>query len=364
MRVPFLSLQHIYNELQSELDAAYKRVMESGWYILGKELQTFETSFANFCGASHCIGVSNGLDALRLILQGYGIGHGDEVIVPAHTFIATWISVSQTHATPVPVDVNLESFNIDTNAIESAITPHTKAIVAVHLYGQPADMHKLRMIASNHSIRLIEDAAQAHGAMYKGIKVGALGDAAAFSFYPGKNLGAFGDAGAVTTNDSVLASKIRLLRNYGSIEKYKHEEVGGNCRLDEIQAAFLNVKLAKLNDWTNQRRKIATTYNEMLSDIPYIKIPKIKDGHVWHLYVIRHQQRDKIQTELKKNGIETLIHYPIPPYRSAAYSNQRSYNKQFSQSDEISQTCLSIPIGPHLCSQQINYVAESLQKLM
>ena len=360
MAIPFLDLKHIYTELESELDTAYKRVMKSGWYILGKELNSFEANFANYCGTSHCIGTSNGLDALRLILQGYGIGEGDEVIVPAHTFIATWISTSQTNAIPVPIDVNANTFNIDSNKIEAAITSKTKAIIAVHLYGRPADMRSLRSIASKHNLKLIEDAAQAHGATYLGKRAGNLGDAAAFSFYPGKNLGAFGDAGAITTNDPLLAEKISMLRNYGSIEKYKHEVIGGNCRMDELQAAFLNVKLKKLEEWTNQRQEIAKRYNEILSSDLDIITPENNDGHAWHLYVIKHPYRDKLQKKLKNNNIDTLIHYPILPHKTDAYLASFKDNDNFPEADKIVKTCLSLPIGPHMTPKHAELISKIL----
>lgn len=363
MIVPFLNLKQAYLDLQKELDSAYRRVMKSGWYVLGKELETFEASYATLCGTNHCIGVSSGLDALRLILQGYEIGSGDEVIVPAHTFIATWISVSQTNATPVPVDVRAETFNIDIDKIECAITSRTKAIIAVHLYGQPADMNGLRSIASKYDLKLIEDAAQAHGATYNESKVGTLGDAAAFSFYPGKNLGAFGDAGAITTNDDTLASKLMMLRNYGSIEKYKHEVIGGNCRLDELQAAFLSVKLAKLNEWTNRRREIAQMYKEEISDIQKIKAPKSNYGHVWHLYVIQHKERIKLQQSLRESGIETLIHYLTPPYKAKPYAKLQQRSCDFPVANIITSTCLSIPIGPHLDDKQVSIVCRELKRL-
>ena len=352
MKIPFLNLEHIYKELSTELDSSYQRVMRSGWYLLGNELKSFEEAFADYCGANQCIGVSNGLDALKLILEGYDIGQGDEVIVPAHTFIATWISVSQTNAAPIPVDVNTDTFNIDINKIEDAITPRTKAIIAVHLYGQPADMIALRKLSSKYNLKLIEDAAQAHAATYNGNMTGSLGDAAAFSFYPGKNLGAFGDAGAITTNDQILTNKIKMLRNYGSTEKYKHEVIGGNCRLDELQAAFLKVKLSFLDKWTSHRKEIASLYNKTFKSNSKIICPIYNNDHVWHLYVIRHQQRNKLQKALEKEGIETLIHYPVPPYRSTAYFKDYEHKFNFPNADKIAQTCLSLPIGPHMCLKQ------------
>jgi dTDP-4-amino-4,6-dideoxygalactose transaminase len=360
MKIPFLNLKEIYSDLQHDFDNAYKRVMESGWYLNGPEVQSFETSFAKYCGANYCVGVSNGLDALRLILQAYKIGVGDEVIVPAHTFIATWFSVSQTNALPVPVEIKSDTFNINPDQVEKAITSRTKAIIAVHLYGQPADMDALKVIAKKYNLKLIEDAAQAHGATYKNKTVGALGDAAAFSFYPGKNLGAFGDAGAITTNDSRLADEIKILQNYGSKEKYIHEKMGWNCRMDELQAAFLNLKLSKLNEWTKKRIDIASQYNEKLSICPELITPLSCSGHVWHLYVIRHHSRNKLQIELKKKEIDTLIHYPIPPYASECYSHLFLDIEEFSISNDISKTCLSLPIYPHMNNEHVNHVIDSI----
>ncbi len=360
MKVPFLDLSHIYSDLQHQFDDAYKRVMLSGWYLNGPELKSFETSFAIYCGVNHCVGVSNGLDALRLILQGYDIGSGDEVIVPAHTFIATWFSVSQTNAHPIPVDVEPDTFNINPNLVEKAITKKTKAIIAVHLYGQPAEIDALKIIAKKYNIKLIEDAAQAHGATYKGKTVGSLGDAAAFSFYPGKNLGAFGDAGAITTNDDELAQKIKLLQNYGSKEKYIHEKIGWNCRMDELQAAFLNIKLKKLDTWNNRRSEIARLYSEGLCKLTQISTPRKINNHVWHLYVIKHTKRAELQKYLKDKGIETLIHYPYPPYKNKSYSNTYDSVDRYHVTDQITQTCLSLPISPYLQNDEIDYVLNSV----
>src|SRR5665213_3171304 len=264
MKVPFLELKPAYLELKDEFDAAYHRVMDSGWYLLGKELEAFESEFTQYCEVKHCLGVGNGLDAIHLILRGYDIGPGDEVIVPSHTFIATWLGVTFAGATPVPVEVNPQTYNLDSNLIEAAITPRTKAILPVHLYGQTADMDPIMEIARRHKLKVVEDAAQAQGARYKGRRAGSLGDAAAFSFYPGKNLGAFSDAGAVTTNDLQLAERMARLRNYGSKIKYQHEEVGLNSRLDELQAAFLRIKLRHLDEWNERRSKIAAVYLDRL----------------------------------------------------------------------------------------------------
>jgi dTDP-4-amino-4,6-dideoxygalactose transaminase len=353
MKVPFLELKPTYLELKEELDAAYHRVMDSGWYLLGPELEALEQEFAAYCETRFCVLVGNGLDALHLILRAYNIGPGDEVIVPSHTFIATWLAVSYSGAIPVPVEPDSRTYNLDASRIEQAISPRTKAIMPVHLYGQPADMDAINQIARRHGLKVIEDAAQAHGACYKGKKCGSLGDAAGFSFYPGKNLGAFTDAGAVTTNDPDLAQKIRKLRNYGSAVKYQHEFKGFNSRLDEFQAAVLRVKLRHLNDWNNRRKKIANFYCSQLSTInPQLTTPFVPQwaDPVWHLFVIRHLQRDALQKKLAGAGIGTLIHYPVPPHLSGAYADGSHGALPIAQ--EIANTVLSLPIGPHLNSLQ------------
>lgn len=312
--IPFLNLRAPYRELQAELDAAYRRVMESGWYILGEEVEAFEAEYAAYIGVQHCVGVGNGLEALHLILRAYGIGPGDEVIVPANTYIATWLAVCYAGATPVPVEPVERTYNIDPARIETAITPRTRAIVAVHLYGQPADMDQINEIARRYGLKVIEDAAQAHGARHKGRRAGALGDAAGWSFYPGKNLGAFGDAGAVTTDDSDLAYRVRILRNYGSEVKYYNEFKGFNSRLDPLQAAFLRVKLAHLDDWNDRRQQIADLYLKALaaSDLILPVTPAWAES-AWHLFVVRCWRRDQLQRYLADQGIGTLIHYPVPP---------------------------------------------------
>ncbi|HKR64756.1 MAG TPA: DegT/DnrJ/EryC1/StrS family aminotransferase, partial [Thermoanaerobaculia bacterium] len=287
--VPFLDLAAAYDELRDELDAAALRVLHSGWYILGPEVEAFEHEFASYCGARHCVGVGNGLDALQLMLTAAGIGAGDEVIVPANTYIATWLAVSRAGATPVPVEPDAATHNLDPAGVEAAITARTKAILAVHLYGQPADMTSLSAIAKRHALLLFEDAAQAHGATWHGARAGSLADAAAFSFYPGKNLGALGDAGAVTTNDAALADRVRLLRNYGSRVKYEHEVQGGNSRLDAVQAALLRVKLKRLDEWNDRRRVIARRYSSELANCPHVLEGADPS---WHLYVITSDRRD------------------------------------------------------------------------
>lgn len=353
MKVPFLDLKTSYLELKEEFDEAYHRVMESGWYVLGREVEAFEHEFASFCGVKHCIGVGNGLDALYLILRGFDLGHGDEVIVPANTYIATWLAVSLTGAIPVPVEPDLTSFNIDPHRIEAAITERTKAIFPVHLYGQPAPMDQINVLANRYGLKVIEDAAQAHGAMYGNRRVGGLGAAAGFSFYPGKNLGAFGDGGAVTTDSDELAAKVRVLRNYGSRNKYSHEIKGHNSRLDEMQAAFLRVKLKYLDTWNRRRQQIADNYLEALN-FPGIHLPKVQPvtKSVWHLFVIRAGDRDGLQESLKEAGIGTLIHYPIPSHLSDAYAGERWREGSFPATETLAKTVLSLPIGPHLSAAQ------------
>jgi len=321
LKVPFLDLKAQYLELKDKLDEAYQRVMDSGWYILDKEVEAFETEFAEYCQVKHCIGVGNGLDALHLILRAFGIGPGDEVIVPSNTYIATWLAVTYSGATPVPVEPDEQTYNIDPSRIESAINERTKAIMPVHLYGQPADMDKINEVALRYSIKVIEDSAQAHGARYKGRRTGGLGDAAGFSFYPGKNLGAFGDGGAVTTNDDDLAENIRILRNYGSRIKYHNEVMGFNSRLDELQAAMLRVKLAKLDDWNEQRKQIAEMYLDQMKSNTNIISPFVPDwaDPVWHLFVVRSKTRDALTKFLNEAKIGTMIHYPIPPHLQPAY---------------------------------------------
>lgn len=349
MKIPFLDLKAPYIELRDELDAAYKRVMLSGWYILGKETEAFEREFAEYCGVQHCIGVGNGLEALHLILRAYNIGEADEVIVPSNTYIATWLAVSYAGAKPVPVEPDERSYNIDPNRIEQAITKRTKAIIPVHLYGQPADMDAIIGIAKQYGLKVIEDAAQAHGARYKGRRAGSLGDSAGFSFYPGKNLGAIGDAGAVTTNDQELADKLRVLRNYGSRIKYHNEAKGFNSRLDELQAAFLRVKLEKLDKWNERRSKLAQHYMKQLKDLSSIVLPFVPEwaDPVWHLFVIRCKQREAAKQALENVGIDTMIHYPVPPHLQPAYAALGYKEGTFPIAERIAMQVLSLPVGPH-----------------
>jgi len=361
MDVSFLNMKAPYLELKSELDAAYQRVMESGWYVLGKEVELFEQEFAEYCGVKHCIGVGNGLEALFLVLKAWGISVGDEVIVPANTYIATWLAVTYTGATIVPVEPDERTYNIDPRKIEALITAKTKVIVAVHLYGQPADMPMINDIAKRYQIKVLEDGAQAHGAKCYGKRVGSLGDAAGISLYPGKNLGAFGDAGAVTTNDDETADKVRVLRNYGSREKYHNEVVGYNSRLDELQAALLRVKLGHLEEWNQRRTQVAQHYLRELADHKEVVLPYIPEWAepVWHLFVIRTNQRGGLQKRLSASGIQTIIHYPIPPHLSDAYKESGGQVGDYPISECLANEVLSLPMGPHM-KDQVEYVIRHL----
>jgi dTDP-4-amino-4,6-dideoxygalactose transaminase len=360
--VPFLDLKAPYAELRAEMDAAVRRVLESGRYLLGEETDAFEREFAAYTGAAHCIGVSNGLDALHLVLRAWDIGPGDEVIVPSNTYVATWLAVSYAGATPVPVEPDERTYNIDPNRIEAAITSRTKAILPVHLYGQPADMDAILWIARTHGLKVLGDAAQAHGATIRGRKVGTLGDAAAWSFYPGKNLGALGDAGAVTTDDPALATRIRTLANYGSLRKYHNLEKGFNCRLDELHAALLRAKLPRLDEWNARRASVAALYRDTIRNgvgVPYV--PEWA-GPVWHLFVIRSRRRDALQEALTDAGVGTLIHYPIPPFEQPAYREFADRAGQWPIAASLSRQLLSIPIGPHVTTEQAGYVTEILNR--
>ena len=360
MKVPFLDFVGPYEELKAELDEAYFSFMRSAWYILGQEVEAFEREFADYCGAQHCVGVGNGLEALHLILRAYGIGDGDEVIVPSNTYIATWLAVSYAGATPVPVEPDPQTFNIDPARIEAAITARTKAIMPVHLYGQPADMDPIMVLARQHGLKVIEDNAQAQGARYKSRRTGSLGDAAGNSFYPGKNLGALGDAGAVTTNDATLADRVRSLRNYGSKKKYYNECKGYNSRLDELQAAFLRVKLKKLDDWNERRRAVAARYLAGFRGASGLTLPFVPAWAepVWHLFVVRHPKRDALQQGLTEAGIGTLIHYPVPSHLSGAYADGKWAPGAFPVAEALANTVLSLPMGPHLRNAQAGMVVE------
>ena len=360
--IPFLDLGAAYRELQPGIDAAVSRVLASGYYILGPEVEAFEADYAAYCDAAHCIGLANGLDALHLALRALDVGPGDEVIVPSNTYIATWLAVSQCGAVPVPVEPDPATHNLDPTRIEAAITPRTKVILPVHLYGQPADLDPILAIARKHGLRVLEDAAQAHGARYKGQRIGGHGDAVAWSFYPGKNLGALGDGGAVTTNDPEVADRLRVLRNYGSRVKYVNEVQGYNSRLDPLQAAVLRVKLQHLDAWNARRAAIARQYLEGLAGSDLV-LPHVPDGAepVWHLFVVRHPQRDALQARLAEVGIGTLIHYPIPPHRQEAYAADGFAPDAFPIASRMADEVLSLPMGPQLQMDDVARVIEAVR---
>lgn len=359
--VPFLDLKKIHMTIRKKLDQAYQRVVDSGWFVMGPELEAFESEFANYCGVKHCIGVGNGLEALHLLLRAYEIGSGDEVIVPSNTFIATWLAVSECGATPVPVEPDAATYNIDPMQIESAISQKTRAIIPVHLYGQPADMDPINQIAAANDLIVIEDAAQAQGAFYKKRRVGSLGHGAATSFYPGKNLGALGDSGAVLISDDCIAKKVKQLRNYGSKKKYHHDVQGYNSRLDEMQAAFLRVKLSKLDHWNAARKETAACYSRCLEGTGLILpfVPEYADP-VWHLYVVRSKQRDMLKQELERYKVCTVIHYPIPPHRQDSY--QGFNNMSLPLADQLANEVLSLPIYPGLGNENIEYILSVIKK--
>lgn len=359
MQIPFFDLGRLHQPIRPLLNAAYHRVMDSGWFVMGPELEAFEAEFALYCETKHCIGVGNGLEALHLLLRAYEIGPGDEVIVPSNTFIATWLAVTQCGATPVPVEPNVNTHNIEPAHITASITSRTRAIMPVHLYGQPADMDPINEIAAKHGLIVIEDAAQAQGARYNGRRTGSLGHSAGTSFYPGKNLGALGDGGAVLTNDDQIADKVRQLRNYGSKIKYQHNLTGYNSRLDEMQAAFLRVKLAVLDDWNTKRRQIAAQYSTLLANAN-IAIPHVPEyaEPVWHLYIIRSKQRDRLKDHLQMQGISTVIHYPIPPHQQACYLD---YNyKTLPIAETLADEVLSLPMFSELNAVEIDYISKAI----
>jgi dTDP-4-amino-4,6-dideoxygalactose transaminase len=360
--IPFLDLGAAYRELKPEIDAAVSRVLESGWYILGPEVEAFESEWAAYCEAKHAVGLANGLDALTLALRALDIGPGDEVIVPSNTYIATWLAVSGVGATPVPVEPDEATHNINPALIEAAITSRTRVLLPVHLYGQPADMDPILDIARRHGLRVIEDAAQAHGARYKGKRIGAHGDIVCWSFYPGKNLGALGDAGAITTNDTALAERVALLRNYGSRQKYVNEEAGVNSRLDPIQAAVLRVKLGVLDQWTERRRAVAMAYTEGLAESG-LTLPHVPDWAepAWHLYVVRSSDRDALQDRMTEAGVGMLIHYPIPPHMQAAYSRMGIVPEALPLARDLASEVLSLPMGPQLGLDQVQDIVNALK---
>lgn len=365
MNVPFFDLKVPHSEIRHALQGAFDRVMDSGWFVLGEEVEAFEREFAKYCGVRECIGVGNGLEALHLILRGYGIGGGDEVIVPSNTYIATWLAADHAGAVPIPVEPNAFTYNIDPTKIEQAITSKTRAIVAVHLYGQTADMEKVCAVARRHGLKVVEDAAQAQGARFNGFRAGTLGDAAAFSFYPGKNLGALGDGGCVTTDDPSLAAAVRKLANYGSEVKYRHDVRGFNSRLDELQAAFLRAKLPCLDAWNDRRAAIAQRYMDAWASTSLV-LPVVGERcvPVWHQFVVQHPDRDGIRARLASAGIDTQIHYPTPPHLQAAYGDAGWATGAFPIAEQMADRMLSLPIGPQLSDEQVDYVCDRLKEVV
>jgi len=359
--IPFLDLKATYLELKREIDAAVAGQLNSGWYILGPELEAFENEYATFTGAKYCVGLGNGLEALVLALRALDIGVGDEVILPSNTYIATWLAVSMVGATLIPVEPDPATHCIDPAGVAAAITPRTRAVMPVHLYGQVANMDALSSICARNGLRLIEDAAQAHGARVWGRQTGSAGDIVAWSFYPGKNLGAFGDGGAITTNSPELARRVAVLRNYGSSLKYVNIEKGVNSRLDPLQAAVLRVKLKHLEEWNERRDAIACRYAERLAGLP-IGLPQKQPGtyHAWHLYVITSPERDALQAHLTAAGIGTLIHYPIPPFKQQAYAEFAHRTDEWPIADRLAREVLSLPMGPHLSVKQADAVADEI----
>lgn len=364
--IPFLDLKSVQLAQAEELKAAFARVLESGRYILDEEVSLFEREYADYCGAAHCIGVANGLDALTLALCALDIGPGDEVIVPSNTYIATWLAVSHVGATPVPVEPDPRTANIDPSRLLAALTERTRALLPVHLYGQAADLEPILDFARGHGLKVVEDGAQAHGARYRGRRLGAHGDAVAWSFYPGKNLGALGDGGAVTTNDPELADRIRTLRNYGSRVKYHNEVIGYNSRLDELQAAFLRVKLARLDAANQRRAAIARRYLEELDNLEGLTLPTIAADceAVWHLFVVRHKKRDELQKALAAADIGTVIHYPIPPHLQPAYAHLGLQRGDLPITEAMHEEVLSLPISPVQTDAQTTIVIEAVQRVV
>lgn len=358
--IPFVDLTRQHNRISNELETAMSGVLSSGWFIQGQQLEAFENEFAKFCEVEHCVGVGNGLDALVLLLRAYQIGPGDEVIVPTNTFIATWLAVTAVGATVVPVEPIEHTHNIDPDRIAACITPKTRCIMPVHLYGQPADMDPIMALAERHGLVVIEDNAQAQGALYKGRPTGSLGHASATSFYPGKNLGALGDGGAVVTNDAEIARKVRLLRSYGSEKKYEHQVLGCNSRLDEIQAAVLRIKLQHLHDWNTERRALAARYDAILPR-PVVTPPQAPAWAepVWHLYVIRSTQRDELQAHLHAAGIQTAIHYPLPPHQQPCYAPEMP-GASYPIAEKLSHEILSLPMYPGLTEAEQQRVAAAI----
>jgi dTDP-4-amino-4,6-dideoxygalactose transaminase len=363
MNVPFLSFEPQHLPLRGEILSSIARVYDAQWYVLGEELQQFEQEYAAFNQVAHVVGVASGLDALVLALRALKIGFGDEVVVPSNTYIATWLAVTQVGATPVPVEPDPTTSNLDPTRIAAALTPRTRAIVPVHLYGQPCRMPEIMAVAEEYNLLTVEDNAQAQGATFNGQLTGSFGAANGTSFYPTKNLGALGDAGAVTTNNAVVADQLKKLRNYGSSQKYHHESIGYNSRLDEMQAAVLRVKLRHLAEWTSQRQQLATWYNEYLAGTPGLGLPIIADGAkpVWHLYVVHTTQRDALQQHLAAKGIGTMIHYPVPPHLQPAYAHLGIAKGALPIAEELATTCLSLPLWPGMTQEMVAYVARTIQ---
>ena len=363
MKVPILDLKPACEELRADLDAAYRRVMDSGWLLLGRELEAFEAEYAAGVGASHCIGVANGLEAMQLVLMALGVGPGDEVIVPSHGYIATWLAVTHTGARPVPCEPDPRTYNLDPERISSCLSPRTRVILPIHLYGQTADLERINAIAARHGIFVLEDAAQSHGARCRGKAAGALGHAAGVSFYPSKNLGALADAGAITTSDSALADKLRHLRNYGSKVRYQNEYQGMNSRLSELQAAFLRAKLPHLDAWNARRVNLAERYLRQLAGVGDLILPSVPEwaAPVWHLFVIRTSRRDQLQRHLPDQEIGTQIHYPVPPHLSKAYAGAGWKRGDFPLAERMADEVLSLPIGPHVTAEQVDYVCEHVR---
>jgi dTDP-4-amino-4,6-dideoxygalactose transaminase len=361
--IPFLNFAPMHSTIKAEMKIAFERVYDSYWYVMGNSLTQFELEYANFNNINHCVGVSNGLDALNLALLACGVGEGDEVIVPSNTYIATALAISNVRAKPIFVEPKIETYNIDPLKLEAAISNKTKAIMPVHLYGQACEMKAIMSIAQKYNLFVIEDNAQAQGAKYDGKLTGSWGHVNGTSFYPGKNLGALGDAGALTTDSEAMAQKIKLLRNYGSKKKYYNDVIGFNMRMDELQAAFLSVKLKHLNEWTSDRQQIAVWYNETLYGIGDIVLPKTANGstHVFHLYVIRTSKRDELQAYLQEKGIGTLIHYPIPPHLQKALKGYGYKKGDFKIAEEIGETCLSLPIWPGMTYDDIQYIINNIK---
>lgn len=363
MNIPFSIFTPMHNEIKADMQACFERVYDKSWFIDGEECRQFEKEFAEYCEAEYCVGCGNGLEGLYLLLRAFDIGDGDEVIVPSNTFIATALAVSYTGATPVFVEPELKTYNINPCEIEKAITKRTKAIIAVHLYGQCADMDPILEIAGKYQLKVIEDAAQSHGATYKGKKAGSLGDAAAFSFYPGKNLGCLGDGGCITTNDPQTAKKVRVIGNYGSDQKYHHIYKGINSRLDELQAGFLRIKLRELDRWTKERQQICERYlNEIKND--QIILPEVSDQntHVWHIFPVRTKKRDVFQNYLKEKGIGTVIHYPIAMHLQDAYKDLGYEQGDFPIAEKIAEEELSLPLYYGMTEEEIDYVINGVNQ--